>query len=72
MIVKVSHVSGTFGMNSSGRLRGSSPLSPTAGTLIEKTTAAAVTRAIETSGAGMTLVIFGMRTMISSPTATRG
>jgi len=72
MIVSVSHVSGTFGMNSSGRLRGSSPWSPTVGTLIAKTTTAAVTMMIDTSGAGITLVIFGMNTMISKPTATSG
>ncbi len=68
----VSRFSGTFGMNSSGRLWGSSPSPPTLGTLRPKTTAAAVSRMIAMSGAGMTFVQRGIRYMISSPMTTSG
>ena len=72
MIVKVSQVSGMFGRKSSGRLRGSSPSSPTVGTSSANTTTTAVTRMIETSGAGTTFVRRGISTMMIRPPATSG
>ena len=72
MIWSVSHVSGTFGSNSSGRLRGNSPWSPTVGMLMASTTTAAVVRTMDTSGAGITVVSFGMTYINSSPAATNG
>ena len=72
MIPSVSRVNGTSGMKSSGRLCGSSPWSPTFGTLHPNTTTAAVSSTIATSGAGTTFVIRGIRNRIASPTATSG
>ena len=72
MIANVSQFSGTFGMNSSGKLQGSSPWSPTVGTAMARVTVARVMRMIATSGAGTTLVSRGMTTMMMMPTATSG
>jgi hypothetical protein len=72
MVVNVSHVRGTLGSRSSGRLVGSSPSSPTVGTVNPVTTTAAVMRTIATSGAGTIFVNRGMTTMMMIPTATNG
>ena len=68
----VSNVRGTSGKNRVGRLRGSSPSSPTRGTEIPITITAAVSSTIATSGAGTTFVRRGSSTITMSPTATRG
>ena len=72
MMRRVSRFSGTSGNSSAGRDSGSSPSSPTVGTLIAARTVAAVSRTIATRGAGTTLVQRGNSTMIAMPTATRG
>src|SRR5690625_3988366 len=72
MTDSVSSVHGTLGHNRVGRLDGSFPWSPTFGTSIVNTTAAAVSNTIATNGAGIAAVSRGKNTMISTPTATIG
>ena len=69
-MLKVSMVSGTFGINSSGSDSGSSPSSPTRGTEIAITKTIALTSTIATSGAGITLVKRGMTIITTNPIAT--
>ena len=72
MMVKVSQVQGTFGIKSSGKLSGRSPSSPTVGTTSALTTTMEVNTTMATRGAGIALVIIGMKTMMASPAATSG
>ena len=72
MIRNVSIVKGTFGIRSCGSDCGSSPSSPTVGTLIPARTVAAVRNTTATSGAGTARVRRGNPTMIAIPTATIG
>lgn len=72
MVVSVSTVNGTSGRPGTGREEGSSPLSPTVGTAIPAATVITVRMAMETSGAGITLVTFGKNTMSASPPMING
>src|SRR5690606_18933527 len=71
-ICRVSSVHGTSGISRDGNELGSSPSSPTVGTLMPVSTTAPVSSTIATSGAGTALVSFGHPTMTAMPTATSG
>lgn len=64
---RVSRVKGTSGRPGTGREEGSAPLSPTVGTAMPAATVIAVRIAMDTSGAGTTLLIFGKNTIRASP-----
>ena len=72
MSVSVSSVSGTSGKTKPGRLVGSSPWSATSGMSQRKTTTSTVMTRIVMSGAGTTSVSLGHRSMMTTPSATRG
>ncbi len=72
MIRRVSRVSGTFGVNNDGRLLGSSPSSPTVGTVTAASTVKPVSATMATSGAGTTVETRGRPTMTAMPIAIIG
>ena len=61
MICRVSKFSGTSGHRNTGRVSGSSPMSPTVRTSMPKNMATAVSTTIATSGEGTALVTIGSR-----------
>ena len=72
MMRSVSIVSGTSGISHDGRFDGSRPSSPTSGTFQPPSTAATVSTAMATSGAGIAVVSLGSATITRMPTATIG
>ncbi len=68
----MSSVNGTSGRPGTGSEDGSSPLSPTVGTAIPAATVITVRMTIDTSGAGMTVVIFGKNTISARPPMISG
>ncbi|CAM5727738.1 hypothetical protein SBADM41S_10286 [Streptomyces badius] len=72
IVVSVSSVNGTSGRPGTGREAGSSPLSPTVGTAMAAPRVITVRMTMETSGAGITDVIFGKNTMRARPAAISG
>jgi hypothetical protein len=70
MMFSVSHVGGTAGNASTGRLSGNAPWSPTVGTATPAATVNTVRPVIATSGAGTARVSRGSPTITTRPAAS--